>query len=163
MRYLILIFVFVFAGCNDPSLASQNKIVKIALSQLGKGEIGGDNKGPQVEMYTRGQDVSWCAAFVSWVLTKAGVRGEGYLLSARSYWTKYKAHRVHSPKSGDIICFYRGSRRGHSGHVGIVERVKDGEVYTIEGNVGRYPAVVKEFHYRLNHIPHLLGFVRVLN
>lgn len=38
-------------------------------------------------------------------------------------------------KVGDIIFFdWADKHDGHSDHVGIVERVEDGRVYTIEGN-----------------------------
>jgi len=134
--------------------------VRIAESQLGRGEIGGKNQGPIVEMYTKGQDVSWCAAFVSWTLTKAH-KTNRYLLSAKSYWRDYRSSRVTSPRSGDIICFYRGGRRSGLGHVGIIENVRGEYITTIEGNVGRYPAKVKREHYRLGHINNLLGFIRI--
>lgn len=41
--------------------------------------------------------------------------------------------------SGDIIFFYWNDENGQEGdsdHVGIVEKVEDGAVYTIEGNSG---------------------------
>ena len=39
------------------------------------------------------------------------------------------------PKSGDIIFFdWNESKDGFSDHVGIVEKVENGRVYTIEGN-----------------------------
>lgn len=38
-------------------------------------------------------------------------------------------------KHGDII-FFDWENDGHSDHVGIVEKVENGKVYTIEGNSG---------------------------
>lgn len=160
MKYLFLILVFMLAGCNNPAMAATNRIVAVAQSQLGKGEIGGDNRGQYVKKYTHGKETAWCAGFVSWVIREAGYK-EPYLLSAKTYWKSFHNKRITHPRPGDIICFYRGSRGGRQGHVGIVKSVRGMEVYTIEGNVGRYPAVVKEFHYRIGSIPHLLGFVRV--
>ena len=161
MRIFFFILLFLFIGSVDPALSAENRIVEIARSQLGKGEIGGNNKGSQVKAYTLGQEVSWCAGFVSWVLKEAGVSRQKYLLSARRYWVDYKANRVKTPRAGDIICFYRGIRGDWIGHVGIVEKVQGQTLVTIEGNVGRYPARVKEIRYRIGHIPHLLGFVRI--
>lgn len=41
--------------------------------------------------------------------------------------------RNYVAKSGDII-FFDWENDGHSDHVGIVEKVENGKVYTIEGN-----------------------------
>lgn len=136
-------------------------MVSIAESQIGKGEIGGNNKGLQIEKYTKGKDVAWCAAFVSWTIQHSG-KERPYLLSAKSYWKIYRSSRVRSPRPGDVICFYRGGRRSGYGHVGIVEYVRGNRLITIEGNVGRYPAKVKRVTYNIHHIPNLLGFVRIL-
>jgi uncharacterized protein (TIGR02594 family) len=131
--------------------------VQIAETQIGKGEMYGKDAGPIVEMYTRGKDVSWCAGFVSWVRYQSGLR-DYYYLSARSYWA-HRSNRVKgTPREGDIIVFSRGT---HQGHVGIIEKVQGERITTIEGNVGKFPAKVRRFHYRLGHIKHLLGFVRI--
>lgn len=155
---LILVFLGLVALANA---TPADDLVKIAQSQIGKGEIGGDNKGKDVKKYTKGQEVAWCAGFVSWVRSQQEESGN-YFLSARSYWKAYSGRRVKDPKPGDIICFYRGSRGGPFGHVGIVEKVSEKTITTIEGNKGAYPAKVKRFKYQLGKIPKLLGFVRVI-
>lgn len=153
MLFLVLMF-------SHKAVAAD--IVTIAESQIGKGEIGGNNKGAIVEKYTRGRDAAWCAGFVSWVIAHSDHRKrKAYLLSARSYWEFYKDSRTRKPRPGDVIVFYRGSRSGHSGHVGIVEEVRGNRLVSIEGNVGPYPARVKRIQYRLNNMPNLLGFVRI--
>ncbi len=151
------------AGCGSDSafaFASGSRVVRIAESQIGKGEAGGDNRGAVVKGYTGGKEVAWCAGFVSWVLQRAG-KGQPYILHARDYWTVYKGKRVGEPRPGDVIVFWRGSRSGGQGHVGIVERVTATQVVTIQGNVGEYPAKVKRIVYARGEIPRLLGFVRV--
>lgn len=150
---LFLFLAMIYSGVCSAAPA----IVTIAESQIGKGEIGGNNKGIFVKRYTQGQEVAWCAGFVSWVRFHAGQR-DNYFLSARSYWNTYRCQRVSSPRTGDIIIFRRGL---HSGHVGIVETVQGSTITTIEGNVGAYPARVARFTYRLNHIKNLLGFIRL--
>ncbi len=143
--------------------AEDNSIVEIARSQLGKGEIYGNNKGSAVKTYTKGQEVAWCAGFVSWVIAHSNRgKGKSYLLSARSYWRVYKGSRTQKPRPGDVVVFYRGGRGNQSGHVGIVEKVEGKKVTTIEGNVGKFPAVVKRMHYTLGHIKNLIGFVEVI-
>ncbi len=155
-----LSLILLVLGCSSPVMADQNKIVTVAQSQLGLGEEGKDNHGKYVERYTKGKQVSWCAAFVSWTLERAGYRKD-YLLSARSFYKNGGFKSIQKPRSGDIIVFYRGSRRSGLGHVGIIEQVRGSDITTIEGNVGKYPARVKRMHYNLQHIPNLIGFVRV--
>lgn len=161
LSVFLTLFMRVLTGCDmtETSAFSQEipLTVRIAESQIGKGEIGGNNQGPIVEMYTRGQDVAWCSAFVSWVRFQSGQRSN-YFLSAKSYWKSYYSQRVTSPRPGDLIIF---SRSHSQGHIGFVEKVQGCTVTTIEGNVGKYPAKVKRFHYRLGCINHLLGFVRI--
>ncbi len=128
-------------------------VVKIAQSQIGKGEIGGDNRGPIVRQYTKGKEVAWCAGFVSWTLSRAGI-DIPYYLAAKSY---LGFRRVATPRAGDIIVL----RRTGGSHVGIVENVRGGVITTIQGNVGPYPARVKRVTYTLGHIKNLIGFVRV--
>lgn len=133
---------------------SSSKIVRIAQSQIGLGEQGGDNRGAIVRKYTGGQEVAWCASFVSWVLRQSG-HSLPYYLSARSY---LNLNSVRSPKPGDIIVLSRAGR--NTGHVGIVEKVDGKHITTIEGNVGSYPARIKRVTYTLGNIKNLLGFVR---
>ena len=152
----ILACVLILTGVVHAEESSQ--IVKVAQSQIGIGENGGDNRGKIVRKYTKGKEVAWCAGFVSWVIREATQR-KYYTLSAKNYWNDFKDNRVSNPRPGDIICFNRGTS-GRLGHVGIVETVKGGIITTIEGNVGKYPAKVKRLTYKVNHIPNLLGFVR---
>ncbi len=150
--FFSLMFMVFAGGCHaSPSL------VVVAQSQIGKGEIGGNNKGVFVEKYTKDQDVAWCAGFVSWVRFQAGAK-HNYLLSARSYWRLYHRQAVPVPRAGDLIVFSRGR---HQGHIGIVEKIQGQTITTIEGNVGPYPATVRRFHYQIGHIHHLLGFIRL--
>lgn len=149
---LVIILVLLMS-----SPAYSESVVEVARSQIGKGEIGGNNRGPNVKKYTKGQEVAWCSGFVSWVVNRAG-KNDNYFLSARS-WLKAKgSKKVTRPKAGDLIVFARGN---HAGHVGIVEYVSEGNIHTIEGNVGPYPAKVKRMTYQLGHIKNLIGFVRI--
>jgi len=140
-----------------PSCAYAGSVVEVARSQIGKGEIGGDNRGPQVKKYTKGKEVPWCAGFVSFVLAK-GKGWDLYHLRALSFWEDHRLNRVKFPKPGDVIVFKRGYGKGH---VGIVETVDKGKITTIEGNVGPYPARVKRKTYQIGNIKNLIGFVRI--
>lgn len=111
-------------------------IVKIAEKQIG-------NQGGQKfwSWYGFSGRVEWCAIFVSWVANEAGYlnktipkfaacQNQGVVwFKSMSLWHE----RGFVPKSGDII-FFDWNYDGHSDHVGIVEKVSNGKVYTIEGN-----------------------------
>lgn len=115
-----------------------------ARSQIGVRERTGHNDGVPAQRYSQGRKEAWCANFVSWAHRKAGkpLPGNQRSLASVQYMESQmkKAGKVHrgTPKPGDIIFFKnRGqSDRGSGRHVGIVERVSNGQVHTIEGNSG---------------------------
>lgn len=97
----------------------------------------------------------WCAAFAMNLLKDHGVLNlDG--LSNRNYvptiesWAKgkgiYGQPGKYQPKPGDAIVF-DWKRDGTSDHIGIVEKVENGKVYTIEGNSSNS---VKRNSYPLN-------------
>jgi surface antigen len=47
---------------------------------------------------------------------------------------RYTKRGVGTPRRGDVVWFYSPDK-GRIGHVGIVEKVEGGRVYTIEGNI----------------------------
>lgn len=77
----------------------------------------------------------WCDMFVSWCAAQCGedtaVGCYAYVPSHVQFFKgegQYFARGAKTPQAGDIIFFQNES------HVGIVENVKGGYVYTIEGN-----------------------------
>lgn len=121
------------------------KIVDIAISQIGTAEPSGDDK--YIKYYNNltgsnfGTTVSWCAMFVTYCAREAGVPTTVIpnFASCTTGRQWFKNHGVwHSPdgfapKPGDIIMF-DWDLSGNCDHVGIVEKVVGGNVYTIEGN-----------------------------
>ena len=121
-------------------------IVAVALSQIGN--VGGE---PYWSWYGFGSRVEWCACFVSWCANECGYIDNGIIpkfagcvngvqwFKDRGQWADNSAQ----PTPGMIIFFDWDSPNGASGpqdglsdHVGIVEKVENGRVYTIEGNTG---------------------------
>ena len=113
-------------------------LVAVALSQVG--QVGGD---PYWSWYGFGSRVEWCACFVSWCAGQCGLLENGVIpkfascgagvnwFQSRGQWLDGSA----TPEPGMIIFFrWYGSDSLIADHVGIVERVEDGRVYTIEGN-----------------------------
>lgn len=123
-----------------------DQIVAVALSQIGN--VGGM---PYWSWYGFGSRVEWCACFVSWCANECGyidigvfpkfagcVNGVSWF-KERDQW----ADGSFEPAPGMIIFFDWDSPDGSSGpqdglsdHVGIVQKVEDGRVYTVEGNSG---------------------------
>jgi hypothetical protein len=85
----------------------------------------------------------WCAAFAMNLIDDHGLANlDG--LSNRNYcpdvesWARdkgiYGTPDKYTPKPGDAILFDWEGGKGETDHIGLVEKVKNGKVYTIEGN-----------------------------
>ncbi|MBN2359559.1 MAG: CHAP domain-containing protein [Deltaproteobacteria bacterium] len=135
------------AGEFKASSSSQAglKALEAAKSQIGVREASGNNDGLPSQRYAGGRQEPWCADFVSWCFRQTGqpLPGNQRSLASTSYMEnqmknqgKYFARSQGAPKPGDIIFF------GDPGtcHVGIVERVANGKVYTVEGNTSNQVA-----------------------
>ena len=114
------------------------EIVTVALSQVGN--IGGQ---PYWSWYGFDGRVEWCACFVSWCANECGYIDSGVIPKFAgcvlgSQWFKDRGQwqdGSFTPEAGQII-FYDWEGDGETDHVGIVERVENGTVYTVEGNSG---------------------------
>ena len=114
----------------------KSDMVQIALSQVGN--VGGQ---PYWSWYGFSSRVEWCAVFVSWVANQNGYIESGIIpkfsvCETGAKWFKDKSQwqpRSYIPSPGDII-FFDWELDGRINHVGIVEKVEDNIVYTIEGN-----------------------------
>jgi hypothetical protein len=143
--------------------------LEIAKSEIGHGEEGGNNRGPDVERYRAGKggSGSWCAAFISWCLEQACKQLAREMPIARSHGAKQLWRRaakagaaVKTPRPGDLVCWHRGPVGGWQGHIGIVSRVDGGTFWAVEGNRGHFPAEVEEFEHSLGE-KKLFGFARL--
>jgi len=125
---------------------SDDMIVQVAMTQIGN--IGGE---PYWSWYGFGSRVEWCACFVSWCADQCGYIDNGVIpkyagcvngvnwFKERGQW----ADNSIEPTPGMIIFFDwdspdgpSGPQDGESDHTGIVEKVENGYVYTVEGNSG---------------------------
>jgi len=97
----------------------------------------------------------WCAAFAMnlmkehGVLDLDGLSNPNYCPEIKKWATQknnYGRPGEYNPKPGDAIVF-DWERNGETDHIGLVEKVVDGRVYTIEGNSGD---AVKRKVYPLN-------------
>lgn len=135
-------------------------IVSVALSQVGN--VGG---GPYWSWYGFSSRVEWCACFVSWCANECGYIDTGVIpkyagcvngvqwFKDRGQWMDGSAE----PAPGMIIFFDWNDENGQDGlsdHTGIVEKVENGRVYTIEGNSGDS---VRQNSYPVGHYE-VLGY-----
>lgn len=118
-----------------PTGSGNSKIVEIAASQIGN--IGGH---PYWSWYGFSGRVDWCGCFVSWVFNEAGLLGSAIpkfsIAGDGLNWfinNKLFRDRNYIPRRGDLI-FFDYNYDGRIEHVGIVDKVVNGRVYTIEGN-----------------------------
>ena len=131
---------------NSLLYGSSGEIVAVALSQVGN--VGGQ---PYWSWYGFNSRVEWCACFVSWCANECGYIEAGVIPKfagcvGGSNWFKARGQwqdGSYEPRPGDLIFFDWDDPGGYSGpqddvpdHVGIVERVENGVVYTVEGNSG---------------------------
>lgn len=135
-------------------------IVSVALSQVGN--VGGE---PYWSWYGFSSRVEWCACFVSWCANECGYIDTGVIpkyagcvngvqwFKDRGQWMDGSAE----PAPGMIIFFDWNDENGQDGlsdHTGIVEKVENGRVYTIEGNSGDS---VRQNSYPVGHYE-VLGY-----
>ncbi len=115
-----------------------DEIVTVALSQIGN--VGGQ---PYWSWYGFNSRVEWCACFVSWCANECGYIDAGIIPKFAgciqgSNWFKERGlwqDGSFTPSAGHII-FFDWEGDGETDHVGIVEKVENGTVYTVEGNSG---------------------------
>ena len=127
------------------------RAVAILLTHLGEAETA-KNQGPVVEWacrrwvtqefwdkhYPAGQ-MLWCAGAVCSALAEAGVDMKGIasvdadvlLLRMRKRW---RVLPVEEAQPGDVVFFWSRDRTDGMRHVGLVEKVADGRMGTVEGN-----------------------------
>jgi len=134
----LVLYVASYALGSDPV---REDVEKTFSSQIGIKEVG-HNGGEQVGQYLFSVDApdgsAWCAAFVSWCLTKNGIP------NPRSAWSPAYFHETKviyqrgafkkaEPQSGDVFGIWFNDK-GRVAHVGFILSWSDREVVTVEGN-----------------------------
>ena len=69
-----------------------------------------------------------------------------------------KPNSGYLPKPGDVVVWWRDQPSSGKGHIGLVHQLRDGFLYTIEGN--KSPKV-QGFSYVMSRMDKLLGFGHV--
>lgn len=125
----------------------RQKTLEVASGMIGVRERGGNNRGPEVEMFQRaagiGRGDAWCAAFCNWCAER-GARAlnvispmesvplQGYVPSYASKFPRVEPAEV---LPGDLFVIWFPNR-GRFAHIGFVKSIDvgAGRYQTIEGN-----------------------------
>ena len=136
-----------------------DSFIKKAEKFIGVTEKGGDNSGPEVEMFQKAVDdkaqkEAWCLAFVQHCAkeTDKEIPGNPNKLVKTEHcmtlWNKApKECKLDKPEIGSVMLwqYFKDGKATTSGHAGIVTAINaDGTVDTIEGNTGPGKDVVRE-------------------
>lgn len=114
------------------------------------------------------QGYAWCNVFIDWCFVQAlGVDRARELLIGFSAgctqdynWLKAKGQIVSNPQKGDFVFF------GQLSHIGIIEKVENERIYTIEGNTSNVAeliingGMVTKKTYHLNS-QYIYGYARI--
>lgn len=121
----------------------RDKFVEMAKSQIGIRESGTNNVkyntwyyGHTVNGRAGTSEYAWCVTFECWCANQIGILGKlipkcnnvGVLRGWYKAKGLYHLRSSYIPKKGDLIIFKNAS------HTGIVEKVLNSRVWTIEGN-----------------------------
>lgn len=135
-------------GGNVRRLSLALRVVAWARARLAEGyeEATGHNDGSPATRFAGGREEKWCAHFVACAFRECAAPIPGDVVPTRTRANPlcsvtvlervFREHDWHhtEPRPGDLVFL--------KGHVGIVERVTDYYVVSIEGNTGNAVARV---------------------
>ncbi len=127
-----------------------DKLIKIAVSQLGEKEIAGSQEhNPTIVQYAKDagfdwindDETPWCSIFVNWVAKQCDYIGTNKA-NARS-WLLVGEKVDGNPEPGDIVIFWRESPNSWKGHVGFFfgYSFDTSRIYCLGGNQGNQVSV----------------------
>lgn len=128
-------------------MATATDILNLAVSYLGVKENPPNSNNVIFNTHYYGGPVNnkslhWCVAFVWDIFRMARASalfyGGGKTASCSTLWAYHKkqGQAVTSFQPGDIVFFDFSGKRSRTEHVGIVEKVENGYINTIDGNTG---------------------------
>jgi len=144
-------YLYILVDGSENTVNYVERLIAIAMGELGTKEVNTYTK--YGDWFKNGYgSYDWCNMFVSWCANQAGIPNsiiprESGVASTRSWFEKkglFKYKEEYTPKRGDLIIFLSEG----ASHIGIVTGVKDGRVYTVEGNTSN---MVAERNYPLEY------------
>ena len=141
------------------SVTDETPLVHAAVQEIG-------NKGGSKywKWFGFGERVDWCAIFVSWCESQCGYIDDGKapsfsMVNDGANWFQKHDQWLEKdavPEAGDLI-FFDWEHDGDRDHVGIVTAVKDGMIFTVEGNSSDR---CRRKRYTQDN-PFILGYARI--
>lgn len=118
-------------------MTTAEQLLDIARAEVGYSESPPNSNRNKYGKWYGMDGEPWCDMFISWVADKAGMEDSiGKFAYCPYHVNRFKRDgrwidRSETPAPGDVIFF---ANKGVACHVGFVEKVSDGFIYTIEGN-----------------------------
>jgi uncharacterized protein (TIGR02594 family) len=123
---------------NEPA----PRLLTVGLSLYGTAEQPGPGNNPSILQWAAAvglgkqykvDSLAWCGLFMGYTALQAGFDPpKANLLGARN-WLEFGVP-VKTAMLGDVLVFYRGSKTGFTGHVGIYVGEDDTRYYVLGGN-----------------------------
>ncbi len=124
--------------------------IDIAETQIGVREKTGANDGIPSKRYMKGNKLAWCAGLQLYCNEHSddpkiyeSVREFWRYTNVQEFEDRFKARGLWfgwniRPQRNDLIFFANRGRSdlGRGRHIGIIEKVEDAWIHTIEGNLG---------------------------
>lgn len=141
----VVLSITVIPFTTNAAYTERDKIIDIALSEVGYTQKNGYNKFSAEfgNGYT-----AWCNYFVVWCAKKAGVSSEAitgtgsyngncyiYMNALRNQGRFFENDGSYTPKKGDLVFYNSSKGTSNSTHIGFVVSADANTVTTIEGNV----------------------------
>lgn len=109
-----------FVGMKEIVGAKHNETIVNFMRDLSGGVVKDD-------------ETAWCAGFTGFILKRAGLKLPPNPLSARSYLDL--PNELDRPAVGALAVFWRGSKAGWQGHIGIITgRDAKNNIMVVSGN-----------------------------
>lgn len=140
----------------------RNAFIMTVINQMGVTEVLGPKHNPTILKYfheagfayVKDDETAWCSAFMNWCAMQVKLPRSG-ALNARSWL--YVGKDTKTPAIGDLAVFWRGSKDGWEGHVGMYFGKVGDQIQVLGGNQGNKVQV------SLYPAKQLLGFRNIIN
>jgi hypothetical protein len=122
-------------GSSGPAQGQAGTAINWALGEAQKGVTERNNQDYISANYSQGRNQAWCVDFISTALERTGGSPWGHLSSVAALrnWGEKNGQFFRpeqgAPRPGDVILFQKDRS-----HAGLVTKVENGQVYTVEGN-----------------------------
>jgi uncharacterized protein (TIGR02594 family) len=112
------------------------RLIQVALAEVGTAETG--NNETKYGKHMKADKLPWCGSFINWCADQAGVDLPNVVSTRAGAEAFKKMKRWHNePKIGDLVFFdFIIDDKTTINHIGLVIRVSDKQIVTIEGNTG---------------------------